>query len=59
MKLTDDQLRLLRCPVTGQPLRQSDDEAWLICDAAGLRYPIIDGIPRLIAAAAEKIEVPS
>jgi uncharacterized protein YbaR (Trm112 family) len=56
MKISDDLLRILRCPVSRQPLRLSSDGKWLICDAAGLRYPIVDDIPRLIAEAAEKIE---
>jgi uncharacterized protein YbaR (Trm112 family) len=37
------------CPLTRSPLRQEGD--WLVAEkpeGAGLRYPITDGIPRLL-----------
>ncbi len=39
-------------PQTLTPLRLSDDGAWLVNDADGVRYPVDDGIPRLLEAAA-------
>ena len=56
MELDEELLRLLRCPVSREPLRLSEDGRWLICDAARLRYPVLEGIPRLTAEAAEKLE---
>ncbi len=49
-------LAVLRCPVSGEKLRATDDGRWLVSDAAGVRYPVIDGVARLIAPAAEKLE---
>jgi uncharacterized protein YbaR (Trm112 family) len=59
MRIPDELLKILRCPASREPLRLSDDGNWLICDASRLRYPIVDGIPRLIASAAEKFEEPT
>lgn len=52
-------LALLRCPVTGAPLhalQDSDGRWWLVAtdQPAGQpthRYPVIDGVPRLVAEA--------
>ena len=38
---------LLRCPTTGQPLRESDDGALLSADGA-VAYPRVEGVPVLI-----------
>lgn len=46
-------LERLVCPVTRTPLRQADDE--LVSDAAGLAYPIRDGVPVLLTEAARSI----
>jgi hypothetical protein len=44
----DDQtLALLRCPVTGSKLRL--EEGFLVAEVGGLRYPIRNGIPLLLA----------
>jgi len=40
-------LEILRCPVTRSALRQEGDE--LVGEIGGLRYPIRDGIPVLLA----------
>jgi uncharacterized protein len=45
--LPDDFLALLRCPVTGSRLRL--DGPWLVAEIGGLRYPIREGIPVLLA----------
>lgn len=39
-------LAILVCPLTRTPLRLEGDE--LISDAAGLAYPIRDGVPIMI-----------
>jgi uncharacterized protein YbaR (Trm112 family) len=49
--LTDDLLSILRCPVTRSPLRRDGD--FLVSQIGGLRYPIRDGIPVLLAEEAE------
>ena len=47
-------LERLVCPATRTPLRQAGDE--LVSDAAGLAYPIRDGVPVLLAEEARSID---
>ena len=51
-----DTLALLRCPVSGATLRPEQDgdgRWWLVAESdQALRYPVIDGVPRLVASAA-------
>jgi len=42
-------LERLACPVTRRPLRYDEAAGELISDAAGLAYPIRDGVPVLLA----------
>lgn len=42
-----DLLSLLRCPLTRSPLRQDGD--FLVAEVGGLRYPVRDGIPVMLA----------
>lgn len=42
-------LEILVCPLTKTPLRYNADAQELISDAAGLAYPIRDGIPIMLA----------
>lgn len=56
MTLDPELVKILRCPLTKTPLRLSEDGQWLIADAGKLRYPIVDGIPRLVAEAADELE---
>ncbi len=44
-------LDILRCPVTGSRLRL--ESGWLIAETGGLRYPIREGIPVLLAEEAK------
>ena len=44
-------LEILRCPVTKSRLRM--EQNWLISEVGGLRYPIRDGIPVLLAEEAK------
>ncbi|MEX2671595.1 MAG: Trm112 family protein [Phycisphaeraceae bacterium] len=46
-KLDAELLAMLVCPVTRSPLRQEGDE--LVGETGGLRFPIRDGIPVLLA----------
>lgn len=41
-------LEVLVCPVTKQPLRYDEAGGELISDAAGLAFPIRDGIPIML-----------
>ncbi|GAA4916115.1 Trm112 family protein [Nesterenkonia rhizosphaerae] len=45
--LTDDILQILRCPVTGSPLRQEGDEL-IATEDPQRRYRIEDGVPHLL-----------
>lgn len=47
-------LERLVCPVTRTPLRHEGDE--LLSDAAGLAYPIRDGVPVLLADEARRLD---
>jgi uncharacterized protein len=48
----DEQIvEILRCPVTGSRLRV--ESGWLIAETGGLRYPIREGIPVLLAEEAK------
>lgn len=38
----------LVCPITRTPLRYDEDAQELISDAAGLAYPIRDGVPVML-----------
>lgn len=49
-------LERLVCPATRTPLRQEGDR--LVSDAAGLAYPIRDGVPVLLVEAARPISDP-
>ena len=44
-------LNILRCPVTRSPLHQEGD--FLIAETGGLRYPVRDGIPVMLAEEAQ------
>ncbi len=44
--MNSEQLDLLVCPLGKAPLRWEDDAA--VCSECGLRYPIEDGIPRMV-----------
>jgi uncharacterized protein YbaR (Trm112 family) len=45
--IDEEFLSIIRCPVTHSRLRMEGD--WLIAETGGLRYPIRDGIPILLA----------
>jgi len=49
--LDDETIALLRCPVTRSRLRREGNS--LIGEVGGLRYPVRDGIPVLLAEAAK------
>ncbi len=49
--ISDDLLDLLRCPLTLSPLSRDGDS--LVAEVGGLRYPVRDGIPQMLADEAE------
>ena len=59
--LDPDLLEILRCPVAIQ--QGAGDEAarlrlvresWLVCDASGMKYPIVDGVPVMLVEEGER-----
>lgn len=48
-------LAVLVCPLTRMPLRYDEAAQELINDAAGLAYPIRDGVPIMLVEAAREI----
>ncbi len=44
----------LRCPITGKPLELDESGQWVRVVGEPLRYPVRQGIPVLVASAAEK-----
>lgn len=49
-------LEILVCPVTKQLLRYDEAAQELISEAAGLAYPIRDGIPIMLADEARQLD---
>jgi hypothetical protein len=49
--IDDEFLSIIRCPVTGSRLVREGDK--LVAEVGGLKYPIRDGIPVLLAEEAE------
>lgn len=47
---------LLRCPLDGQPLVASADGQWLQTADGARRYPLQDGIARLLPEEAQEIK---
>jgi uncharacterized protein YbaR (Trm112 family) len=56
MSLDEALLAKLVCPVTRTPLRYDVAAQELISDAAGLAYPLRDGIPVMLIEHARRIE---
>lgn len=52
-------LALLVCPMTRQPLRYDREAQELVNDAAGLAYPIRDGVPILLVEEAREFLPPT
>ena len=49
-------LEILVCPVTKKPLRYDRERGELVSEAAGLAYPIRDGIPIMLVHEAREID---
>ena len=48
-------LAILVCPLTRSPLRYDHKAGELVSDAAGLAYPIHDGVPIMLVEEAREI----
>lgn len=49
-------LDILVCPVTRGPLRLDEERRELISEAAGLAYPIRDGVPVMLTEQARRLD---
>ena len=52
-------LERLVCPVTRTPLRYDEAAGELVSEAAGLAYPIRDGVPVMLAEEARRLDTSS
>ena len=50
-----DLLQKLVCPVTRTPLRWDEKASELVSDAAGLAFPVRDGVPVMLAREARRL----
>ena len=48
-------LAKLECPVTRAPLRWDAERSELVSDAAGLAFPVRDGVPVLVVREARSL----
>jgi uncharacterized protein len=55
MSLDPALLARLVCPVTRTPLRYDADAQELVSEAAGIAYPIRDGVPIMLVEEARKL----
>jgi uncharacterized protein YbaR (Trm112 family) len=58
MPLSDELLAILVCPQCRGDLRYDRPNEKLVCEACGLRYRVVDGVPDMLPEEAEKIERP-
>lgn len=48
-------LAILVCPVSKAPVVLDEASNELVCEASGLAYPIIDGMPVMLETAARRL----
>lgn len=53
--MTEELLKLLVCPVTRTPLSWDEERQELVSEAAGLAYPVRDGVPVMLVEEARRI----
>ena len=51
-------LERLVCPMTRTPLRYDEVAQELVSEAAGLAYPVRDGVPVMLVEEARRIDAP-
>lgn len=49
-------LERLVCPVTRQPLRYDEAAGELVSEAAGVAYPVRDGVPVMLVEEARRLD---
>ncbi len=49
-------LEILVCPLTKKPLRWDPERRELVSEAAGLAYPVRDGIPIMLVEEARRLD---
>jgi uncharacterized protein YbaR (Trm112 family) len=54
--VTEELLALLVCPVTRTPLTWDEERRELVSEAAGLAYPVRDGVPVMLVEEARILE---
>jgi uncharacterized protein YbaR (Trm112 family) len=54
--MNEDLLARLVCPVTRTPLRWDEERQELVSEAAGLAYPVRDGVPVMLVEEARILE---
>jgi hypothetical protein len=54
--MSPDLLALLVCPATRTPLRWDPEAQELVSEAAGVAYPVRDGVPVLLVEAARPLD---
>lgn len=54
--MNEEMLALLVCPVTRTKLRWDADRQELVSDAAGLAFPVRDGVPVMLIEEARALE---
>ena len=52
-------LERLVCPLTRTPLRYDAEREELVSEAAGVAYPVRDGVPVLLVEAARRLDTAS
>jgi len=55
MTLDPELLAVLVCPVTRTPLRYDEAAGELVSEAAGLAFPVREGVPVMLVEEARKI----
>jgi len=56
MTLDPELLAILVCPLTRQPLRYDEERQELVSEAAGLAYPVRDGVPVMLIDEARALD---
>lgn len=56
MSLDPELLAILVCPVTRTPLRYDEAASELISEAAGLAYPVREGVPVMLVEEARRLD---
>ncbi len=56
MTLDPALLAILVCPLTRQPLRYDEARQELVSEAAGLAYPVRDGVPVMLVDEARVLD---